>query len=508
MIKKPIIFFLVLATLFSSNKLNTFSLEDKVKNSIIENPMDYGAKGNGINDDTNAFVKAISIIESQGGGKFIAPYSSKGYLISRQIYLNNNIEFDLNGSTIIQSNELLDAKKNSVIYVKGSNNLIRNVKFNSLTGQFGIEFDENSKNNLEMNCLQQNSSGLRNLIKIESENVNSKSNKSLTLESFSKAKPYKRLRKWEITKMVDANTSAIVSAYDFPSKCRIKKIIVSDTENPDFYFSIYTDNFWKNKVFEVKRTNKNVDNVMDLQYFKENLDDVLKLYMWNYKNQPTFLKIEIWIEEDEFYNPKKTWQFYSKDDLLRPHKDNQGNLLNISMDTVNSIEYRYRTKDNPLAVNLLSVSPNRDSSSNYHAIKIPTPLGKQQDKSWTQLKFYFDYSAMNAVSKNPSEFIFKWEKLPKSFNGNLIVGWISQNKDGDEGYLKQAMIYTNEKPLNVRMEGESGSIKVNIDPKGYQLGSSLNSDISFDFFYVIFETNDPNFSFNFGEEYGFNAYFK
>ncbi len=46
------------------------------------NVRDFGAKGDGVTDDTAAFQSAIDAVAAQGAGKIIIPYSPKGYRIA------------------------------------------------------------------------------------------------------------------------------------------------------------------------------------------------------------------------------------------------------------------------------------------------------------------------------------------------------------------------------------------------------------------------------------------
>lgn len=46
------------------------------------NVRDFGAKGDGVTDDTAAFQAAIDAVAAQGSGKIIVPYSPKGYRIA------------------------------------------------------------------------------------------------------------------------------------------------------------------------------------------------------------------------------------------------------------------------------------------------------------------------------------------------------------------------------------------------------------------------------------------
>ena len=51
-------------------------------NAAPFNVIDFGAKGDGVTDDTAAFQAAIDAVAAQGAGKIIVPYSPKGYRIA------------------------------------------------------------------------------------------------------------------------------------------------------------------------------------------------------------------------------------------------------------------------------------------------------------------------------------------------------------------------------------------------------------------------------------------
>lgn len=69
-------------------------------NNITYMLTDFGAKGDGVTNDSQSFKDAINHINSLGGGSLTLPYSENGYVIDNVEIAGSNITIDFNGNKI------------------------------------------------------------------------------------------------------------------------------------------------------------------------------------------------------------------------------------------------------------------------------------------------------------------------------------------------------------------------------------------------------------------------
>lgn len=83
--------------LLGAKTLHTYTIIDSDRKIIVDVKKDFGARGNGINDDTTAIQKAIDSTYSKGGGVILFP---PGVYIVKSVNLKENITYQGYGATI------------------------------------------------------------------------------------------------------------------------------------------------------------------------------------------------------------------------------------------------------------------------------------------------------------------------------------------------------------------------------------------------------------------------
>jgi hypothetical protein len=80
--------------------------------------MDFGAKGDGVTNDSTAIQSALDAAEDSGGGEVFIPYSSSGYYCSSSISIPSFVELKLGRWTTVFTDQnalLLDVQDTAVV---------------------------------------------------------------------------------------------------------------------------------------------------------------------------------------------------------------------------------------------------------------------------------------------------------------------------------------------------------------------------------------------------------
>lgn len=469
---------------------------------------DLGVKKDGTTDDVTIIKSAISQLNALGGGKIIGSYGT--YAIGSQLVLDYNTTLDLNGA-VLKPIGTLNVADASFVRVRYAGNILKNIIFSTTTAQYGIEFGSTSSNNLEMGCKA--TSGNNNLVRTESDNIRPFLNRSLTLEAVSRGRiPNKKVRKVEYNVVATAGQYlSSIKLRNFPSSCDIVRFKVTDINGtPDFSTEILSKVSTAQYFYTRARASADVDVSNLDNYYKIERDDTLQIGIYNRKATDTAFKVEIWFTNEIYTALNKVWQYNSKEDFARPHRDSLApNNVDVLPTTIQQVEYRF--KNDLGTIHKLGVTPARKEGliSQYPNIILPTPAGQVQNQSdSSEIKFYLNYPASQAVVEKPTRLVFNLHKVPKEIKARLIVGWYSQSPDGQAAYLYSTPIAEKDVTIPVTASDDSPFvINVPLDPKGFQKGSTLEGDKSFNYLYFVLYQKDSTYApFLFGEEYVFSTY--
>lgn len=488
-----------------------------------------GAKGDGTTSGDSAFTRTLQ----SGASKVIGAYKSSGYLLTIQMDIPSSVQVDLSGSKVVIGGTLLtDASLPSVFRFVGDRGSLVNVGGNLRANQYVVSATATATNNYEMNCYNVTygpsgvfqpewSSEVNNAgtgwVSSGNYNAHKNNNRSYTYEGLAKGSLLgsgtEKILSIDISS-VGASSLKIFNFNQFPTRARIKRIVCTDTGgSPNFQLEAYNDltgGYVQAGTFYWRAFGGDIDYATDIPYERKERNDVITFVLRNAKVTSANFHLEIHFEEIKYGSiGNVVWGLYGKEDLNRPHSDSPtyspyyDAAYPSNATTIKSVEYRFTTVADPTAYRAMAIMPSVTDAANRIAINIPTPLTNPTqnltgtlatDVSASLLKFYINYPASRAVIEKPTHFEMVFSNTSKAFAGALNFGWLSQNYDNDPAWLKGVWNFASVQDtlFDIPTPATSGYIvRIPLDPKAYQLASSLEGDLAANFFYFTFHTYDP-----------------
>ncbi|WP_062570623.1 hypothetical protein [Pseudoalteromonas arabiensis] len=426
-----------------------------------------------------AFAKSKTLYSKFVAGKF---------LISRPLNIPLDGKVDLNLCKLGKTDSFISNNVNTIIQFTGSNGVVAGIDGSDVVAanEKLIGFNKGIKNCRERNCRVPLSRFLRNE-GVLNDNVSETLN-SLVPQYGENSRSRTKKVKMQIDTSKTGGSGDFRRVRYIPSIMRLTHVKVTDTSgSPDFSFEVIATQGDLRAIYSKARGGSNIDQAIDLDYIHEDFDDVLQLRLISYGAVGTTFDIELTYEYEQRCNEQVAWFYSSEHDFLKPHKSN---ALTHALG-VRGAEYRCYING---LLKVTNITPLRKKNANHNwpYVTVPVLAGTRDASKTTELKFYLNYSAAQALRDGVTHLKVRLQDAP-AIKCTVINGWLSQAyDDAPNVHLstlgEQPSIEVDISQTSID-ESQGYILMIPLDRKAMQQGALQMQANDFNFFYLTFYQN-------------------
>jgi hypothetical protein len=195
--------------------------------------------------------------------------------------------------------------------------------------------------------------------------------------------------------------------------------------------------------------------------------------------------------------------YSSPNDFLKPHRSN----ASTHAEGIRGVEYRSYVVGSGLNVSNAAAVRRSDANYNWPSITVPTPGGVRDTSQTTELKFYFNYSAAQALRDGATLLRVRLQQTP-AIKCTVLNGWLSQAYDNAPTPHLSTLGFQPDIEVDFPAAGvddnDAQILLIPLDRKAMQQGAIQNQQYDFNFFYLTFFQNLPgHLPIEWGDQWSF-----
>jgi len=356
--------------------------------------------------------------------KVVLPLNSFGIKISVPLNVPSGCVIDLGNNALNKTTEYIANATNTYFHHVGNGAKLANINAPNIGfSERLISYATDADNNTEIGCFT--GRGSKSLIKFEGV-VNNNYSETLNRASVGKRSNYNpsKIMTYQVTTAGATAAAEFRRIRPFPSFASITHLKVTDTNgSPDFRFEMRMSNP-ATFPFIRARDSSDINEAVSIDWFNTSFDDLTQCQILNHKGTATTFEIEITYRDGRNGLSNDVWQYMGTRDFNRPHDYGAATIIEAQR----GIEYRSYI-GTVIDIKTSTATRAKDANYNYPILTIPTPAGTRNTALTTELKFYFNFNASQALSTGATHILFRVFQQTRDIKCTVINGFLSQVPD-------------------------------------------------------------------------------